>query len=673
MYDVAVIGAGHAGCEAALAAARLGCSTALFTMNLDTIALMPCNPSIGGPAKGHVVRELDALGGQMARTIDRTFIQIRMLNTGKGPAVQVPRAQADKRLYMMEMKTTLERQENLHLKQTTIHGMAKAPAADPGAWPHDVFRLTTATGQVYEARSLVLTAGTSLQGRTITGEATQAAGRAGEPPALGISDCLRSWGLTLGRLKTGTPPRVDARTIDFDCTVIQPGSATPLYFGFYYGEPPQGWLLEPNSTYPAGPETPWRRQVPCYQVHTNARTHQTILDNLHRAPMFNGAIQSTGPRYCPSIEDKVHRFADHPSHGLFLEPEGWETNEVYVQGANTSLPEDVQVAMLRTIPALERAEVMRIGYAVEYDYIPPSQTAVTLECRLVEGLFMAGQINGTSGYEEAAGQGFVAGVNAAMRVQGRPPLVLRRDESYIGVMIDDLVTSELEEPYRLLTSRAEYRLLLRHDNADLRLTHIAHRLGLVDGARRDAVESRREAIDGELRRLASQMLSPGSEADQGLTELGLQSLTKPVAGKELLRRPAVGYGTLVPLGIGDPSLPDNVASEVEVVAKYEGYIEKQRREVERVRRLEEWPIPHDFDYPGITGLRREAEEKLQRFRPASVGQASRISGVNPADVAILLVHLERRARSAPGPQAAAFLEGAAPRPGRSSSNRKSPN
>ncbi len=645
MYDVAVIGAGHAGCEAALAAARMGCRTVLITMNLDTVALMPCNPSVGGPAKGHVVRELDALGGQMARCTDRTFIQVRMLNTGKGPAVQVPRAQADKKLYMLEMKKTLERQEHLQLKQATVRGLQRAPSPDPEAWPCPVFRLVTPTGQAYESKTLVLTTGTSLQGRTVTGESVQAASRAGEPPALGISDCLRAWGLTLGRLKTGTPPRVDARTIDFSKSVLHPGSSTPLYFGFYEpGEEPSGWVLERNPVYPPGPETPWRPQLPCYLVHTNRRTHELILANLHRAPMFNGAIEARGPRYCPSIEDKVHRFAGKEAHGLFLEPEGWETNEVYVQGANTSLPEDVQIAMLRTIPALERAEVMRIGYAVEYDYVPPSQTGATFECKSVEGLFFAGQINGTSGYEEAAGQGWVAGVNAALKVQGRPALVLRRDQAYIGVMADDLVTRELEEPYRLLTARAEYRLLLRQDNAALRLTPIAHELGLVSRERYEAVERQREAVDAEVRRLASQFVNPDDRVNALLDSLGLGPLSKGMSGLELLRRQGAGYRHLAALALGDPALSGAVAQQVETVAKYQGYIEKQRRQVERVQRLETRPIPAEFDYAPVTGLRTEARQKLERFRPATVGQASRIMGVNPADLSILLVHLERWTR-----------------------------
>ena len=644
MYDVTIIGAGHAGCEAALAAARMGCRTLLLTMNLDTIALMPCNPSIGGPAKGHVVRELDALGGEMGRVTDRTFIQIRMLNTSKGPAVQVPRAQADKKLYMLEMKKVLERQANLTLKQAMVKSLARVPSTDP-SWPHEIFQMRTPTGQVYESKTLVLTTGTSLQGRTITGEATQAASRAGEPPSLGISDILRQWGLNIGRLKTGTPPRVDARTIDFSKTVLQPPSAEPLYFGHYYGNPPPGWILERNPIYPLGAETPWRPQLPCYLVHTNPATHAQILANLHRAPMFNGAIQSRGPRYCPSIEDKVHRFRDKERHGFFLEPEGWETNEVYVQGANTSLPEDVQIAMLHTIPALEHAEIMRIGYAVEYDYVPPNQTRVSLECKTIEGLFFAGQINGTSGYEEAAGQGLLAGVNAALKARHRQPLVLHRDQAYIGVMADDLVTRELDEPYRLLTARAEYRLLLRQDNADLRLTPIAYELGLVGRARYEAVEAKREATARELQRLTVHPVNPTTKVGKVLADAGAGALTRGLPALEFLRRPEVTYKTLLALGIGDVQLAPEVAEQVEVLAKYEGYLEKQEQEVQRVRRLEGWAIPRDFDYASITGIRVEARDKLARFQPATVGQASRIMGVNPADMAVLLVHLERAARS----------------------------
>lgn len=666
-FDVAVIGAGHAGCEAALASARLGCKTILLTMNLDTIALMPCNPSIGGPAKGHVVRELDAMGGEMARVTDRTSIQIRMLNTGKGPAVQVPRAQADKKLYMLDMKRVLERQENLTLKQAMIVVIARVKGEtrakgqgsrvegeltsdlDPRPTaldPSHSFSLRTATGQVYYTKTLVLTTGTSLKGRTITGEATAQAGRAGEPAAMGISDCLADWGLRLGRLKTGTPPRVDARTIDFSKTVLQPGSPVPLYFGFYYGQEPKNWTLEPNPIYPAM-ECSWRQQLPCYLIHTNPQTHQVILNNLHRAPMFNGSIKGIGPRYCPSIEDKINRFRDKDAHGLFLEPEGWETNEVYVQGANTSLPEDVQIEMLHTMSALEHAEIMRVGYAVEYDFVPPDQTKVTLECKAVDNLFFAGQINGTSGYEEAAGQGFVAGVNAAMKVKGLPLLILGRDEAYTGVMIDDLTTRELQEPYRLLTSRAEYRLLLRQDNADLRLTSMAYKLGLVDRARYDAVERKREAVERETWRLSKQYANPGDRIDALLQTMGLPPLSRGTTSEELLRRPDVTYQTLVRLTIGDPDLNPEVAEQVEVAIKYDGYIGKQLREVDRVKRLDQRSIPGDFDYNAITALHTEARQKLSRFRPANIGQASRIMGVNPSDISILLVHLERGARTPP--------------------------
>ena len=642
MYDVVVVGAGHAGCEAALAAARMGCKTLLVTMNLDTIALMPCNPSIGGPAKGQVVRELDALGGQMARTIDRTFIQIRMLNTAKGPAVRVPRAQADKRLYMMEMKKTLERQANLDLKQATITGLRHEPRGDAEHGPRPHYRLDTHTGQRYTTRTLIITAGTSLQGRTITGAATQNAGRAGEPPAVGISDQLRDWGLEIGRLKTGTPPRVDARTIDFSETTLQPGSPVPLSFGFYHNGLPEPWLLEPNPIYPVSPPTSWRPQLPCYTIATNPATHAVVLRNLDQAPMFNGSIKARGPRYCPSIEAKIHRFQDKESHGLFLEPEGWETNEVYVQGANTSLPESVQIEMLRTIPALRRAEVMRVGYAVEYDYVPPSQTRVTLECKTMEGLFFAGQINGTSGYEEAAGQGFLAGVNAALKTQGKAPFILRRDQSYIGVMIDDLVTSELEEPYRLLTSRAEYRLLLRQDNADLRLTRLGHELGLIDDERLLAVERKKEQVERELRRLSTLYLRPTNSTERHLQDMALEPLGKNLSALAFLRRPSVGYDVLRALEVHDPAIGAEVGEEVEICAKYQSYIDKQRKEVLRVQKLEGWPIPNDFDYERITGLSNEAKEKLARFQPMTVGQATRIMGVTPADIAILLVHLERR-------------------------------
>jgi tRNA uridine 5-carboxymethylaminomethyl modification enzyme len=630
MYDVIVIGAGHAGCEAALAAARMGCRTLLFSMNLENTALMPCNPSIGGPAKGHLVREIDALGGEMGKVTDRTFIQIRMLNTGKGPAVQAPRAQCDKRLYSSTMKHVLERQPGLDLKQALIEDIERA---DAGGGPLSCLRVKTHLGRTYEGRTVILTTGTSLGGRIMVGDKVFQEGRAGEHASLRLSESLKGLGIGLGRLRTDTTPRIDARTIDFAKTIPQPGSETPIHFSFATegDQNPPFLSVPPNPVYPKGPPILWRPQLPCYLINTNQKTHELIRSNLHRGPLYGGVLKGTGPRYCPSIEDKIVRFAHKDSHQLFLEPEGWQTTEVYVQGATTSLPEDVQLALLRSIPALEKVEIIRVGYAIEYDFVPPSQTRATLESKAVPGLFFAGQINGTTGYEEAAGQGLIAGINAANLVKAKPPLILRRDQAYLGVMIDDLVTKEITEPYRLFTSRAEFRLLLRHDNADLRLTHIGYELGLIDQVRHEAVEAKREAIASEIKRLNKAHFMPPGEG-------------RTTSAAAFLRRPQTSYETLLLLGAGSPDLGRSIQEQVEIEVKYQGYIDMQTREIDRARCLEERRIPPDVDYTRLGGLRVEASQKLNRFRPATVGQASRVDGVTPADIALLLVHLEKAGR-----------------------------
>lgn len=640
-YDIIVVGAGHAGCEAAHAAARLGCRTLLLTIDLDKLAHMSCNPSIGGPAKGHLVREIDALGGLMGRLTDRSAIQIRLLNESKGPAVQSLRAQCDKRLYARLMKETLERVPNLDLRQAMVERIAPPNAAT------QCFTVTTHTGWRYLAPAVILTTGTFLRGRAITGEAMWGAGRAGEAPAMALSEDLAALGFPLVRLKTGTPPRLAAATIDFSLTELQPGSDTPLSFGHYYPElgetiPPPEYHGPPAPVYPYPQLDGWRPQLPCYQVHTTPEFHAIIRENLHRAPLFSGIIEGVGPRYCPSIEDKIVRFADRERHGLFLEPEGWTTSEVYVQGCNTSLPEDVQWAMLRSIPALRNVELMRIGYAIEYDAVVTGEITADMQTRRLRGLFFAGQINGTTGYEEAAAQGLMAGINAAHYVQGKPPVILGRAEAYIGVLIDDLTTKEIREPYRMFTSRAEYRLLLRGDNADLRLTPLAYRLGLVDGERAAVVEARRQQFEHALQQMRERRIFPSVAINASLEAHGIKPISQPVTVAEILARPEVRYTQLRDALPELPVLSDAVIEQVEIGCKYSGYIARQEREVARVQKMEYRRIPPDFDYASLPGLRHEARQVLIRFRPATLGQAGRLAGINPADVAIILFALERR-------------------------------
>lgn len=611
-YDVIVIGAGHAGCEAALAAARMGCETLLLTINLDMVAFMPCNPSIGGPAKGHVVREIDALGGEMGRNIDKTFIQMRMLNTGKGPAVHALRAQADKFDYQHVMKKTIEETPHLTLRQ----GMAEELIVENGK----CLGIVTKTGAEYRARTTVVTTGTYLRGKIIMGELMYESGPNNQQPSVRLSASLKEHGLELVRFKTGTPPRVHKDSIDFSKTEIQPGDDKPKFFS--------------HET-----ESSTNEQLPCWLTYTSEATHKIINDNLHRAPMFSGAIEGTGPRYCPSIEDKIVRFADKPKHQIFLEPEGKNTSEYYVQGLSTSMPEDVQLGILRSIPGLEKVEMMRNGYAIEYDAVVPTQLWPSLETKVINGLFTAGQINGTSGYEEAAGQGVMAGINAARKVQGKDPIIIGRSEGYIGVMIDDLVTKGTNDPYRLLTSRAEYRLLLRHDNADLRLTPTGHEIGLISDERYSKFLRKKELVEIDIERLRGTKVKP-DQVNAMLIAAGTAPMEHGTDALSLLRRPEITYAMLETVVPSVLEMNEEMKEQVEIQIKYAGYIEKQLVQVARLNKMEKKRIPDDIDYNEVRSLASEAKQKLSLIRPLSIGQASRIAGVTPADISILLVHLE---------------------------------
>ena len=620
-YDIIVIGAGHAGVEASLAASRMGCKVLLATINIEMLAFMPCNPSIGGSAKGIVVREVDALGGEMAKTIDKTYIQMKMLNTGKGPAVRALRAQADKELYSKEMRKTVENQENLTLRQTMIDEILVEDGKVVG--------VRTATHQEYGAKAVIVTTGTALRGEIIIGDLKYSSGPNHSLASINLADNLKELGLEIGRFKTGTPPRVKASSINYDVTEIQPGDEAPNHF-----------------SYTSCDEDYVKDQVPCWLTYTNGTSHEIIQNNLHRAPMFTGVVKGVGPRYCPSIEDKIVRFADKERHQLFLEPEGRNTEEVYVQGLSTSLPEDVQRELVHSIKGLENAEMMRTGYAIEYDMVLPHQLRATLETKKISGLFTAGQTNGTSGYEEAAGQGIIAGINAALKIQGKPELILKRSDGYIGVMIDDLVTKGTIEPYRLLTSRAEYRLILRHDNADMRLTEMGREIGLVDDERWARFEIKKNQFDNEMQRLDSIKLKPVKETNAKVEEMGFKPLTDAVTAKEFLRRPEVSYQDVEAfIGPAAEDLDDKIIELIETEIKYEGYISKAMDQVAKMKRMEEKRIPANIDWDDIDSIATEARQKFKLINPETIGQASRISGVNPADISILMVYLEGKNRS----------------------------
>ncbi len=612
-YDIAVIGAGHAGCEAGLAAARLGMKTLVFSISLEAVANMPCNPHIGGSSKGHLVREIDALGGEMGKNIDKTMIQIKMLNTSKGPAVHSLRAQADRKRYHMEMKHTLEKQENLYLKQGEI--------VDIKVENGKVVGIETAVGAIYGVKAVIVATGTYLKGKIFMGEFSQESGPDGVSAANKLSDSLKRIGVDLVRFKTGTPARINKRSIDFSKMEVQKGDDNIVPFSFE-------------------DEIKDLKQVDCYLTYTNEETHKIIRDNLHRSPLYAGEIKGTGPRYCPSIEDKVVRFSDKPRHQAFVEPVGLDTDEMYIQGLSSSLPEDVQIALYHTIPGLEKAEFTRSAYAIEYDCIDPSNLKLSLEYKGIEGLFMAGQTNGTSGYEEAACQGLIAGINAAQKIKGKEPVILDRTQGYIGVLIDDIVTKGTNEPYRMMTSRAEYRLLLRQDNADLRLTEIGHDVGLISEERYQKFLTKKANIEKEIQRLKNTIVKPTEKVNKLLIDCGTSPLTTGTKMAELLKRTELDYEKLASIDPERPELTLQEKEEVEIQVKYEGYIKMQEAQVEKFKKLETKLLPEDIDYKSINGLCLEARQKLDKFRPRSIGQASRISGVSPADISVLLIYLQ---------------------------------
>ena len=614
-YDIVVIGAGHAGCEAALAAARLGMKTAIFSLSLEAVANMPCNPHIGGSSKGHLVREIDALGGEMGKNIDKTMIQIKMLNTSKGPAVHSLRAQADRKRYQMEMKHTLEKQENLDLKQAEIVNITLKDSK--------VKTIETDVGAIYDVKSIIVATGTYLKGKIFIGDFSKESGPDGVFPANKLSECLKKLGVNLIRFKTGTPARINKKSIDFSKMEVQKGDEGIIPFSF------EDKMKDFD-------------QVDCYLTYTNAETHRIIKENLHRSPLYGGEISGTGPRYCPSIEDKVVRFADKERHQVFVEPIGIDTDEMYIQGMSSSLPEDVQIAMYRTIPGLEHCEFTRPAYAIEYDCIDPADLKLSLEYKKIDGLFFAGQTNGTSGYEEAACQGLIAGINASQKIKGKDPLILDRTEAYIGVLIDDIVTKGTNEPYRMMTSRAEYRLLLRQDNADLRLTEKGHEIGLISDERYNKFLEKKQEIEAEKKRLQETVVKPTEKVNEFLKKQGTSELTTGSKLSELLKRAEITYASLEAIDENRPKLREQVREEVEIQVKYDGYIKMQEAQVEKFKKMEKKLLPEDINYEEIKGISLEARQKLNKHKPHSIGQASRISGVSPADISVLLVYLQTK-------------------------------